>query len=48
MTRLLSLLAAEAAYRFVELPAGHWLPETRAEELAGLVLERVGGTANTP
>ena len=35
-------------YRFVELDAGHWLPETRAEELAGLVLERVGGTANTP
>ena len=35
-------------YRFVELDAGHWLPETRVEELAGLVLERVGGTANTP
>ncbi|MFI7741974.1 alpha/beta fold hydrolase [Kocuria rhizosphaericola] len=35
-------------YRFVELDAGHWLPETRAEELAGLVLERVGGVAAAP
>ncbi|MEX5296448.1 alpha/beta fold hydrolase [Kocuria sp. CPCC 205268] len=32
-------------YRFVELDAGHWLPETRAGELAELVLERVGGAA---
>lgn len=35
-------------YRFVELDAGHWLPETRAEELAGLVLERVGGAGAAP
>lgn len=28
-------------YRFVELPAGHWLPETRPQEVADLVIERV-------
>src|SRR5690349_5955944 len=27
-------------YRFVELDAGHWLPETRAEEVAAAVLVR--------
>jgi pimeloyl-ACP methyl ester carboxylesterase len=32
----------EAPYRFVELPAGHWLPETRPTEVADAVLERVG------
>jgi pimeloyl-ACP methyl ester carboxylesterase len=29
-------------YRFVELDAGHWLPETRPEEVAEAVLARVG------
>ena len=31
-----------APYRFVELDAGHWLPETRAEDVADAVLARVG------
>jgi pimeloyl-ACP methyl ester carboxylesterase len=30
-----------AAYRFVELDAGHWLPETRPTELADLILTQV-------
>ncbi|GEO95383.1 alpha/beta fold hydrolase [Kocuria turfanensis] len=30
-------------YRFVELDAGHWLPETRPEQLAALVVARAGG-----
>ncbi|MDU0314186.1 alpha/beta fold hydrolase [Phycicoccus sp. M110.8] len=30
-------------YRFVELDAGHWLPETRAQEVAAAVLSRAGG-----
>jgi pimeloyl-ACP methyl ester carboxylesterase len=30
-----------AAYLFVELEAGHWLPENNADELAALVLDRV-------
>lgn len=30
-------------YRFVELSAGHWLPETRPREVAGVVLDRVTG-----
>lgn len=30
-------------YRFVELAAGHWLPETRPGELARLVVERAAG-----
>jgi pimeloyl-ACP methyl ester carboxylesterase len=29
-------------YRFVELDAGHWLPETRPEEVAEAVLARIG------
>jgi pimeloyl-ACP methyl ester carboxylesterase len=29
-------------YRFVELDAGHWLPETRPAEVASAVLERAG------
>lgn len=33
-----------APYRFAELDAGHWLPETRPAELTRLVLERVRGT----
>jgi pimeloyl-ACP methyl ester carboxylesterase len=32
-------------YRFVELAAGHWLPETRPWELARLVVERATGAA---
>ncbi|HVN11874.1 MAG TPA: alpha/beta fold hydrolase [Kineosporiaceae bacterium] len=31
-------------YRFVELDAGHWLPETRPVEVASAVLERAGRT----
>jgi pimeloyl-ACP methyl ester carboxylesterase len=30
-----------APYRFVELDAGHWLPETAPEEVAAAVLDRV-------
>ncbi len=30
-------------YRFVELDAGHWLPETRPDEVAAVVLDRVRG-----
>jgi pimeloyl-ACP methyl ester carboxylesterase len=29
-----------APYRFVELDAGHWLPETHAEEVAAAVVDR--------
>jgi pimeloyl-ACP methyl ester carboxylesterase len=32
-----------ADYAFVELDAGHWLPETRAQEVAAAVLSRAGG-----
>ncbi|HKG49313.1 MAG TPA: alpha/beta fold hydrolase [Actinomycetales bacterium] len=32
----------QGPYRFVELPAGHWLPETRPEDVAEAVLARVG------
>lgn len=32
----------EADYRFVELDAGHWLPEKRAEEVAAEIVARVG------
>lgn len=28
-----------APYRFVELPTGHWLPETEPAEVAGAVLD---------
>ncbi len=28
-------------YRFVEMDAGHWLPETHPDEIAALILERV-------
>lgn len=31
----------EAAYLFVELEAGHWLPERHPDEVAALVLDRV-------
>jgi pimeloyl-ACP methyl ester carboxylesterase len=34
-------------YRFVELDAGHWLPETRPELLARLVAERAGDPGGT-
>ncbi len=30
-------------YRFVELDAGHWLPETRPAEVAAEILERAVG-----
>lgn len=30
-----------ADYRFVELDAGHWLPETRPQEVADAILDRV-------
>ena len=33
-----------APYRFVELEAGHWLPECQAEVVAREVLQRVAGT----
>jgi pimeloyl-ACP methyl ester carboxylesterase len=46
----LGRVAAEATarhvggpYRFVELDAGHWLPETRPREVASVVLDRVLG-----
>jgi pimeloyl-ACP methyl ester carboxylesterase len=32
-----------APYRFVELAAGHWLPETRPREVASVILDRVLG-----
>jgi pimeloyl-ACP methyl ester carboxylesterase len=32
----------EGPYRFVELDAGHWLPETRPQDVAEAVLARVG------
>lgn len=31
-----------APYRFVELPAGHWLPEKHPQEVAAAVLDRIG------
>jgi pimeloyl-ACP methyl ester carboxylesterase len=31
-----------ADYVFVELDAGHWLPETRADDVARVILQRVG------
>ncbi|MGZ6804575.1 MAG: alpha/beta fold hydrolase [Nocardioidaceae bacterium] len=31
-----------ADYRFVELDAGHWLPETRPHDVAAAILERAG------
>lgn len=34
-------------YRFAELDAGHWLPETRPELLARLVVERAGDPGGT-
>ena len=33
-----------ADYRFVEVDAGHWLPETHAEDVAAAVLDRVRAT----
>ncbi|WP_270887223.1 alpha/beta fold hydrolase [Pedococcus sp. 5OH_020] len=33
-----------APYEFVELEAGHWLPETRPHEVASAVLRRAGAT----
>lgn len=37
-----------ADYRFVELDAGHWLPEEHADEVAPHVLERVRGSHAEP
>ena len=31
----------DAAYLFVELEAGHWLPERYPDEVAALVLDRI-------
>jgi len=31
----------DAPYRFVELDAGHWLPETRPDEVAAAIVDRV-------
>jgi hypothetical protein len=33
-----------AAYLFVELEAGHWLPERHPDEVAALVLDRVSSS----
>jgi pimeloyl-ACP methyl ester carboxylesterase len=33
----------EADYRFVELDAGHWLPETRSDDVVAAILSRAGG-----
>jgi len=33
-----------ADYRFVELDAGHWLPENEPDELAAAILDRIAGT----
>lgn len=33
-----------ADYRFVDLDAGHWLPETRPAEVAAAILDRIGPT----
>ncbi len=35
-------------YRFVELDAGHWLPETRPTEVASAVVEQVTSVPSTP
>ncbi len=35
-----------AAYLFVELEAGHWLPENNAAEVAALTLDRVESVAD--
>lgn len=35
-------------YRFVELDAGHWLPELRPAEVAAAVLDRVRATPSGP
>jgi pimeloyl-ACP methyl ester carboxylesterase len=32
-------------YQFVELDAGHWLPETRPDDVATAVLSRAGGVS---
>ena len=36
---------AVGPYRYVELDASHWLPETRAHEVAEHVLHRIGATS---
>ncbi|MFI7589350.1 alpha/beta fold hydrolase [Spongisporangium articulatum] len=36
---------ALADYRFVELDAGHWLPERRPEQVAAAIVERVSSTS---
>jgi pimeloyl-ACP methyl ester carboxylesterase len=37
-------LDLDTVYRFVELPAGHWLPETRPAEVVAAILDRVRST----
>lgn len=38
----------DAAYRFVELPAGHWLPETEPDAVATAVLDQVRAAGPGP
>jgi hypothetical protein len=33
--------AVSAPYRFVELDAGHWLPETRPVQVTSVLLDRI-------
>ncbi|HEY6794719.1 MAG TPA: alpha/beta hydrolase [Kineosporiaceae bacterium] len=39
--------AVSAPYRFVELDAGHWLPETRPVQVSSVVLDRIRTVAQT-
>jgi pimeloyl-ACP methyl ester carboxylesterase len=38
----------DAAYRFVELAAGHWLPETEPDEVAAAILDQVAAAGTVP
>lgn len=40
----LTVAEVDATYRFVDLPAGHWLPEREPAEIADLVLDQVGAS----
>jgi pimeloyl-ACP methyl ester carboxylesterase len=40
--------AVSAPYRFVELDAGHWLPQTRPVEVAAVLLDRIRTGAASP
>jgi pimeloyl-ACP methyl ester carboxylesterase len=39
--------AVSAPYRFVELDAGHWLPQTRPVQVASVLLDRIRTVAQT-